>query len=231
MFSKNKNIEDLGSVLVFGGSFDPPHLGHKALLEHVLKNINVSKVIIIPCYIQPLKDKDFSSAEHRLAMSRIQFTLEKFAIGRSNYKDIELLVSDHEIKRGGASYTVDTVKHFRNVYPGRKIIVLMGEDSFWDIEKWKDSSVLFGLCSMIVVTRPSNDKENSSAKNVSSLFSYVEKIKHEYSCDVELIDDFQDPASSTLLRREISEGSDPKYLDGDVMEYINKKNLYKGEDV
>jgi nicotinate-nucleotide adenylyltransferase len=219
MFKMNKNIKN--SVLLFGGSFDPPHLGHKAMLLHVLKTLSISKVIILPCNIQPLKAKEFSPAADRLSMCKIQF-----ADPDSLSRNLELTVSDYEIKKKGLSYTVDTVKYFKELYPEARIYVLMGEDSFLDIEKWKSPKELFSICSIVVVPR------NNSVNKKSDVFiKFVEKIKKEYCADIIIIDEFDHPASSTEIRLKLLEGLKSEYLeeylDKDVFNYIRSHNLYK----
>jgi nicotinate-nucleotide adenylyltransferase len=219
MFKMNKNIKN--SVLLFGGSFDPPHLGHKAMLLHVLKTLSISKVIILPCNIQPLKNKEFSLASDRFSMCKIQF-----ADPDSLSRNLELTVSDYEIKKKGLSYTVDTVKYFKELYPEARIYVLMGEDSFLDIEKWKSPKELLSLCSVVVLPR------NKSLNKKDDVFvKFVEKIKKEYGADIIIMDGFNHPASSTELRQNLYEDLNSKYLeeylDKDVFNYIRSHNLYK----
>jgi len=209
-----------GNILIFGGSFDPPHLGHKAMLEHVLgtlyKRHPVSRVLIMPSNIQPLKGGEFSSASHRLAMCGIQFNTDK--IDKDLVKGLELIVSDHEIKKGGITYTIDTIRHLKGLYPEQKLYLLIGEDSFFDIEKWKEPAELLSLCNIIVLAREGTKK---------CISSYIERIKEEYKANIILIDDFDHPASSTEVRLEILKGDEPKYMDDDVLAYISKNKLYR----
>jgi nicotinate-nucleotide adenylyltransferase len=236
MLKMNKDIK--ASVLLFGGSFDPPHLGHKAMLQHVLKTIPISKVIILPCNIQPLKVKEFSPAADRLSMCKIQFDTSKFidkdktidtsklVVANNPLLNIEISVSDYEIKKKGLSYTVDTVKHFKELCPEDKIYVLMGEDSFLDIEKWKSPKDLFTLCSMVVLPR-----NKTAHKDPGALIEHAKKIKKEYGADMIIMDEFDHPASSTEIRLKLLEGLRSEYLeeylDKDVLDYISSHNLYK----
>lgn len=229
MFKMDKNIKDL--ILLFGGSFDPPHLGHKAMLEHVIRSLaskaSILKVFIIPSNVQPLKEHELSSAPQRLAMCELQFASHK--MDKDMLKGLELIVSDYEINKGGLSYTVDTLRHFKELYPNKSIYILMGEDSFLDIERWKSPKELFSLCKLVVLSRASLKEEKSPA--YVGLFGYMEKIKKEYNADISILNDFKHPASSTILRQELSKGQKPNYIDDDVWEYIVNNNLYKVSDV
>ena len=93
-------------IIIFGGSFDPPHQGHKALVEHVKKLFMPDRFIIVPCFIQPLKGGQSADAQSRLDMVKLLFGSADF------------LVSDHEIKKGDVSYSIDTIMHFKELFKG-----------------------------------------------------------------------------------------------------------------
>lgn len=187
-------------IVLFGGSFDPPHEGHKALALHVAERFEPSKMIIMPCYIQPLKkDKDNSgvSAHDRYEMCSLFFNEPVF------------MVSDHEIKKEGISYTIDTAEYLSKQHPHSELYILMGEDSFMDIEKWKDHEKLLSSYNIIVVNRKGSNAVNhfSNAKGVY------------------FVEDFEHPASATSIREHLKEGK-AMDLDPKVEAYIRAKGLY-----
>jgi len=181
-------------LLLFGGSFDPPHLGHKAMLEAALLLVNPDLVLIMPCYIQPLKIENSASAKHRLKMAKLMFPEKKY------------VVSDHEIEKGGKSYTVDTLRYLKREYKGHEIYVLIGEDSYSSLQQWKDFEKLLSDYNIVVVARQGHGL----------------KDKFPFAKDITFISDFSHPASSTSAR-----AGDLKYIDPKVIEYIKANDLYK----
>ncbi|MCX6112607.1 MAG: nicotinate (nicotinamide) nucleotide adenylyltransferase [Proteobacteria bacterium] len=195
-------------IVIFGGSFDPPHQGHRMLADHVRDIFKPEKIIVVPCFIQPLKTPQSAPAEHRLQMAKLMF-------GNSNF-----LVSDYEIKKGEVSYSIDTIIHFRELFKGADIYFLMGEDSFMNIEKWKRYNELLGLCKYIVVSRTKNDS--------SKLRVFASGIEEKYDTEVHIVDDFFNPASSTQIREKLLKGIKPEHINPNVFNYIRTNNLYKG---
>lgn len=187
-------------IVLFGGSFDPPHKGHKELALHVVERFDPSKIIIMPCNIQPLKkDKDSgTSVIDRLEMCRLFF----------NEKIFE--VSDHEVKREGLSYTIDTVEYLKQKYPESELYILMGEDSFVEIDKWKDYEKLLKENKVIVVSREGKE-----------LINHFVDAKGVY-----FVEDFKHPASATQIRQSICSGYSSEYLDEKINDYISAKGLY-----
>jgi len=198
----------LEKIIIFGGSFDPPHQGHRMLADHVRNILKPEKIIIVPCFIQPLKNTQAAPAEHRLQMARLMF-------GNSNF-----LVSDYEIKKGEVSYSVDTINHFIEFFKGADLFFLMGEDSFMGIEKWKKYEELLGLCKYIVVSRTKDDS--------SKLRMFASNIENKYNTEIHVVDDFYNPASSTEMREKLFRGIKPEYISPNIFNYIRTNDLYKG---
>lgn len=187
-------------IMLFGGSFDPPHEGHKALAMHVVERFEPSKVIVMPCHTQPLKqDKTYvgASAQDRFEMCKLFFNESIF------------LVSDHEIKKEEVNYTIDTVQYLSKQHPHSEIYLLMGEDSFADIEKWKDCETILKNYNIVVVNR--------RGSNAIHHFSYAKGVY--------FVEDFKHPASATSIRKELIDG-DADYVDPKVLEYIQTRGLY-----
>jgi nicotinate-nucleotide adenylyltransferase len=195
-------------IIIFGGSFDPPHQGHRALVEHVKKIFKPDRTIVVPCYIQPLKGGQSAPAEERLAMTKLMFGSADF------------LVSDHEIKKGDVSYSVDTIKHFKNMFHDADIYFLMGEDSLFNIKKWKDYEKLLKSCKYIVVSRTKGES--------TKLRLFTQELENKEDTQIHIVDDFYHPASSTEVREKLLKGIKPEYVNPDVFSYIRGHDLYKG---
>ena len=179
---------------MFGGSFDPPHQGHKAIVEAACSLIKPELVFIVPCFIQPIKTKNSATAEQRLEMTRIMFPEKQY------------VVSDHEIKKGGVSYSIDTLNYLARTHKGHKIYLLIGEDSYSNFVEWKRFEEILKNYNVVVVAR--------QGKGLKDKFPFARNIH--------FVTDFFHPASSTAAR-----AGDFKYLDKEIVEYINSQGLYR----
>lgn len=186
-----------------GGTFDPIHLGHLVLAEQVAEKLKLDQVIFIPCLRSPHKTRQkLSPAKDRFRMT--QLALE----GNSSFA-----VSDIELKRKGLSYTVDTLKELKNLYPNSQIYFLTGSDVVDELGAWKDPQRLYRLAKVVIATRPGFDefdRRNRFAKK-----SIVVPIT---GIDV----------SSSEIRRRVKKGKSIKYLvPPGVEDHIEKKRLYR----
>jgi nicotinate-nucleotide adenylyltransferase len=187
-------------IAILGGSFNPIHIGHLILANTVCEEFNLDKIIFVPCYIQPLKsNKDFASAEDRLAMIKLAI---------QNNPKFEL--SDIEIKRKGKSYTVDTLKYFKQKYDDLYFVI--GADNIKDFHRWKEPDTILKLAKLIVTNR--GGIEQKIPKRLRGKKIFVCKIP-----DIEI--------SSTLIRNNTRSNKSIKYLVPEKVEkYIIKNKLY-----
>ena len=185
---------------ILGGTFDPVHIGHMAIAQKALEKCRLDKVIFVPSALPPHKKIA------RLASSRDRYQMVALAI-QSNPR---FEISDYEIKKGGKSYSVDTVRHFQEVFPpGTKLFFIIGEDNVDTLETWKEIGRIVEIVTFIVVNRP-------------GFQHHQKKIKFQ-SVTLPGMD-----ISSSYLRRGIEQGKTIKYLVPDkVLEYIEKNQLYK----
>lgn len=151
------------AVGIFGGTFDPIHLGHLICAQYVFEKRNLEKIKFIPCKISPHKT-NVSSTEslHRLEMI-------KLAIADIPYFDY----SDFEINKEGISYSVDTLLHFKNKYENLEFII--GEDNFPSLDTWKQPEKIIELSTIIVLLRNISvtPNKNKYAKSVVYLNSPI----------------------------------------------------------
>ena len=189
---------------ILGGTFDPPHLGHTELALFTLNEKNLDKIIFVPAFHAPYPQKSASTSfDHR-------FTMTEIAV----QKHPQFEVSGVEGERGGNSYTIDTIRHFKKEYrlSSGEIFLIVGADSFKRFEEWKDPKALLKECSVCVLKRI----------GVTS-----EKFDRGYVESVELLDNELIETSSSELRERIASGADlTKYLDDKVIEYIDQNRLY-----
>lgn len=129
---------------ILGGTFNPIHYGHLAAAEEVRDRLKLDRVLFIPSFLPPHKqEEDLPSAAQRLEMARL-----------ATATNPSFKVSDIEVKRGGKSYTIDTITALRQSYPGAALFFITGLDSFLEIETWKDWEQLLTLCCFVVISRP-----------------------------------------------------------------------------
>ncbi len=197
-------------VCIFGGSFDPVHKGHKKLADFICEKLKLRKMLIIPAYMSPFKNNSGAVAEQRLQMCKDVF-----------YDDV-FTVSDIEIKRGGKSYTVDTVKTVKELYPDEKLYLLIGSDQLLSFDKWYCFKDILSFVTLVSVSR-----EESVETKILEGFA-DEKLRPYGECMI--LDFLPLEISSTALRGLISENADVSdYLDEKTIAYIHEKGLYKNE--
>jgi nicotinate-nucleotide adenylyltransferase len=188
-------------VGIFGGTFDPIHTGH-LLTASVVKEIrNLGKIIFIPAFVSPHKtDQNHSESKDRLEMVRLAI------------KDIPgFEVSDIEIVKQKVSYTIDTLRELKMIYPDIELII--GYDNLRVFDKWKDPDEIFKLVKVVVLNRQSAN--NNTEKNV-----FLKKAVFVNTPVIEI--------SSTEIRRRVRNNSPVDFfVPQPVKEYIIKHKLYK----
>lgn len=192
---------------LFGGSFNPIHKGHIRLAESVSDKLGLDRVIFIPSGEAPHKSSaDYAGAEDRLRMCRL---------ATEEYKKFS--VSDFEINREGKSYSIYTVLHFRQKFPGDELFLMVGSDMLTCFDKWYRFEDILKNVTLAAVTRNGEDME-SLRKTAQKLGRYGKII---------ITDNDPVVISSTKIRQKIKNNEDLYcYLDKKVVEYIMMRRLY-----
>jgi len=210
---------------LFGGTFDPIHLGHLRCAQEILEDLALDRIVFIPAAHPPHKSEGaITPFHHRHEMIR-----------RAVAGNISFALSDIEDKRAGKSYSIETIRHFLdNSAMQAELYFIMGQDAFHTIETWKDWEHLLLLCNFIVMTRPGYRVENLEEilpEDFSRRFHYDSpsgsfRGPSDYAIhfkEVTLLD-----ISSTAIRRRASEGQSLRYLVPDtVCDYIVEHRLYQ----
>ena len=198
---------------VFGGSFDPVHLGHLILAENCRQQANLDQVLFIPCAMSPHKrDGAHGTDRQRLEMLDL-------AIG--GHRDF--VRSDMEIKRGGVSYTIDTLRELEESQPDNEWFFLMGADSLESFSSWKEPDEILKLAKPIVVGRPGSEIDLGSLEKNSSA-DYVKSLR-DLSVESPLIE-----ISSSNIRQRVAESKSIRFLvPRSIEQYIVTQKMYVAE--
>ena len=200
----------------FGGSFDPPHLGHLAVGKAAAEAFSLDSVLFAPTAHQPLKPGGaIAPFEDRLAMVSLLTGLQP-ATATPQFKASSL---DAPLPDGSPNYTANTLSSLRNaIAPHDNIYGIVGADAFLDRRRWHSPEPLLHLADWIVVSRP-----NFSLRQLDALHLTAEQLQ-----GVHLLDHVHEPASATSIRALLAAGSDcAGLLPPSVLTYIRNHHLYK----
>jgi nicotinate-nucleotide adenylyltransferase len=208
---------------LFGGTFNPIHLGHLRGAEEIWQAFRLEEVIFIPSSNPPHKvTEKVIEAKHRLEMVKL-----------ATSSNPHFSTSDLELSRPGRSFSIDTIRFFRERHQDTFFFIL-GGDAFVEIETWKNFQDLFSLCHFIVMARPGSQNNISSSPFTKTLvpdFRYGPEEKawihlsghRVYFKEISFLD-----ISSTKVRELIENGETVKYLiPAEVETYIQKHGLYR----
>ncbi len=209
------------SIGLFGGTFDPIHLGHLRCAQEVGEAFHLSHVIFILAAAPPHK------ADRPIIATKDRWNMVKLAIADNP----SFALSDVEIRREGKSYSIETISYYhRNLKKGEGLFFILGADAFCEIETWKDYSQLFTLCDFIVISRPNyNPLQAPVLQSEGFTKEGAEKrFLHPSGHSVSLFSVTPFGISSTEIRRIAREGRSPTYLvPKAVEEYIISEGLYR----
>lgn len=197
---------------LFGGTFDPVHLGHAALAMAAAREGHLDRLIVMPAHRQPFKlGQDVADDAHRLAMCRLAFE----PLG-----DVTTVtVSPYEIEKEGISYTYDTVLHLRDEYPDAHLLLITGADAYMEMESWRKGDLLLESCDFLVSLRPGYGRE--------ALRSRAEAFRRRYGTETSILEAEMPDISSTEIRARLRGGlSCADLLPPAVMAYIEAHALY-----
>lgn len=221
-----RNLPRIG---LFGGTFNPVHLGHLRAAEEVREILGLHSVYFIPAYMPPHKDTTgIASPVDRLKMLALATQGNPF-----------FRISDVELNRGGSSYTIDTLEYFSFTFPDSELYFVLGSDLFSEIDTWRDYKRLFESSNFAVIMRPGfcNDFSSLCPLALKDEFRYYKQENgiitylHKSSKVLQLVQIDGIQISSTRIRELIKEYKSIKYLvPNEVESYIQTKKLYAQEE-
>ncbi len=200
------------NIGIYGGTFDPPHMGHIAAAKAAIRQLGLDKLLLIPDRVPPHKSlpEGCAAPEQRLEMA----VLATAELGRCAE------VSDRELRREGKSYTADTLSELRREYPEDTLWLLMGSDMFLSLHTWHAPELVMALANIAPFSRETADESAAFAAQTA-------RLERDYGAHIEIV---QNPEvqvlSSTEVRCALASGGGQALLPSAVYGYILRKQLY-----
>ena len=192
---------------IYGGSFNPPHIGHVSAAAWAVDVLGLSKMLVIPCNISPGKPDSETGVSNQQRLEMLQLSID----GQD-----KLEVCQMELHRGGVSYTCDTILDLRQKYPEQELVLCMGSDAFAHFEDWKDIDTIIQNASLAVFYR--GKRSDDTAQVQARLETMGAKIY--------VVDNPVTQISSTQLRRLLAFQCASPFLHPAVEIYIQSNGLY-----
>jgi nicotinate-nucleotide adenylyltransferase len=187
---------------VFGGSFDPVHLGHLIVAQAAAARLALDQVRLVPAGLQPFKrEGPVAAGRDRLAMLTLALA-----------GDTRLVADDRELRRPGPSYSIDTLRELRAAYPDAELCLLVGADAAGDIAHWHEADAIPALARVVALTRPGRPVPNHALIAETVVVPAID-------------------ISATDVRARCRRGESLRYLVPEaVARYIAERRLYVEDD-
>ena len=200
---------------VYGGTFNPPHLGHLTAARSVFELLNLDLLLLIPAGLPPHKELPAGSPtpEQRLEMTRLAG--EQLGLGD------KVRTLDIELERGGRSFTSDTLAQLREQYPDSELWLLMGTDMFLTLQTWHEPEKILSLAGVAAFGRTEEDTEELFSAQRDYLYRTYPQARIFTLTLPGVID-----VSSTELREKLAKGRGANLLAPAVYGYILREGLY-----
>lgn len=136
-------------IAIFGGSFDPVHIAHKAIVKSAIESLEIDKLIIVPTFLNPFKSSFYLEPKVRFELLKKVF---------ANFLKVE--ISDYEIEQKKPSYSIDTVNYLKDLYKATKIYFILGEDNIENLDKWYKIDELKKIVEFVIARRSGYKSKN-----------------------------------------------------------------------
>lgn len=197
---------------ILGGTFNPVHTAHLVLAQAAAETYELGQVLFVPCAAPPHKDEhSLIDASHRAAM--LELAIED---------DLRFSLSDVELVRRGASYSIDTVRVLARQHPEKDLYFVIGSDTLLELHSWRDIGELLALCTVVTFGRPGRAFDTIREDDLCLPAPWPERLLANYATGRQV------DISSSDIRYRIKEGLSIRYLVPRAVEmYIAEHNLYR----
>lgn len=197
-------------VGILGGTFNPIHVGHLILAEHAYDEHKLDEILFIPTGISHFKDPNIVLDKKK----RITMT------GGAIDDNPHFALSTIETDRPGNSYTYETLTELKKLNPDTEYYLIVGADSLFQIEEWKNPDIIFEKAIILVSVR--------KGQSLDELNEKANELMNKFNADIRILTCPYIDISSTEIRSRIKNGQSVKYMiTEDTLNYINKFNLYR----
>ena len=195
---------------LFGGTFNPPHLAHRRLALEAVHACALDEVIIMPTFLPPHKEpSSLLSGDARMELCRCTFQESCFSF------------SDFELKKGGKSYTVETLRHLKTVYPSDRLFLIIGSDMLLTFDRWYCWKEILLLSTLIVLSREPSITEEMLCTYAHDALGLKDHEFHVLHCEPQTM-------SSTFIRTLLQNDEDASaFLTEDAHQLILEKGYYR----
>ena len=192
---------------IFGGSFNPPHIGHIQAAQYAMEALGLDRLLLVPSGRTPQKPVPVGTATGAQRLQMLSIVAKP-----------RMEVCSLEVDRGGESYTWETVREIRSQYPGAELTLLLGTDMFLKFPEWVDADKILSTVSLAALRRGDKKEAETMAQTARELTAKGAKVR--------LLENPVVPISSTQLRRLLAfEGGD-SFLPVGLADYIREQGLY-----
>ncbi|MDF1657790.1 MAG: nicotinate (nicotinamide) nucleotide adenylyltransferase [Verrucomicrobiales bacterium] len=184
---------------IFGGSFDPVHLGHLGMMREAIEAMELDEIVVTPCFVSPFKSGTIATGPQRAEMMRMALRDEGLEIAQ---------ISTFEIDRNQPSYSWETATHFNSAFPETEWYWILGTDQWNAFDRWAEPEKLRELLRFIILTRNEDPVMERSDWN-------YEKVLYSH------------PASSSAIRENFE--SHTSWMTPSVIAFCREEGLYEAE--
>lgn len=213
----------MNKIALFGGTFDPVHVGHMACVQHLVDNMDFSKVVLIPTSQNPLKaDRVPASKEDRLKM--IELAVKDYSQ--------EITIDQFEMVKNSPSYSFETLQRYQEEYAPEELYLVMGLDTFSEFDKWKNFEEIISLTNLLVVSRPPYRRPFGVEDLPAGLRPHINTYERGFALlnsgrTIEFVNIQTEDVSSTDVRKKLKSGKNLSSLvDMSVEKYIIEHDVY-----
>lgn len=199
----------MARIGIYGGSFNPPHLGHILAAQEFVRELKLDRLLLIPAAVPPHKRMPPNSPDAGTRLKLLQLAAQGLPFAQ---------VDGLELERSGASYTVDTLRQLHERYPEDELILCMGTDMLRTFDSWYQPEEICKMARLAVAHRSGEDAE--------ALQTAVSRLQRQFDVRVSVVENRFVDISSTTVRRLLVLGGAEAYLPPQVMAYIEQNGLY-----
>ena len=204
------SFENYKKIGILGGTFNPVHVGHLLMAEYAKEAADLDVVVLMPsCKSYMKAGTNVLSGEERLEMLKLSIE-----------DNPDLVTSDMEIRRGGNTYTYETLLQMKGLCPASELYFIVGADSLFSMESWVKPEEIFANCTILAAGRDGADKE--------ALLFKKKELEERFGAKIMLLDFPQIDISSTTIRENVKKHKSIRYMVHDrVWKYIQDNRLYE----